>query len=143
MQQVSEKLISLGEGVTQKQVDDFKYQINQVKDKLAVLGGTKDPRVLNLSGTADELKILDGCEWFVRQVAAVFNMSTAKLKLAVDTSRANTESMMNDDLESLEGDLVRIIEAENAAFLDRYSYLGEVNIEFSYPIMQRTKSSRR
>ena len=51
--------------------------------------------------------------------------------------------MMNDDLESLEGDLVRIIEAENAAFLDRYSYLGEVNIEFSYPIMQRTKSSRR
>jgi hypothetical protein len=27
---------------------------------------------------------------------------------AVDTSRANTESMMNDDLESLEGDLVRI-----------------------------------
>ncbi|MBK8150601.1 MAG: hypothetical protein IPN69_11930 [Acidobacteria bacterium] len=58
-------------------------------------------------------------------------------------SRANTESMMNDDLESLEGDLVRIIEAENAAFLDRYSYLGDVNMEFSYPIMQRTKSSRR
>jgi len=137
LQPVSEKLISLGEGVTAQQVTDFKYQINQVRDKIAVVGGSKDPRVLNLSGTAEELKILDGCEWFVRQVAAVFNISTAKLKLAVDTSRANTEAMMADDLEAIEGDLTRIIELENSVFIDRYRYLGEVNLTFSYPIMHR------
>ncbi len=39
--------------------------------------------------------------------------------------------MMNDDLGSLERHLVRIVETENAAFLDRYSYLGDVNMEFS------------
>ena len=43
----------------------------------------------------------------------------------------------------LVGEAIDRVEAENAAFLDRYSYLGEVNMEFFYPIMQRTKSSRR
>ncbi len=137
LQPVSEKLISLGEGVTQTQVDSFKYQIQQVRDKLAVIGGAKDPKVINLSASADEMKILDGCEWFVRQVAAIFNISTAKLKLAVDTSRANTSEMMADDLEGLEGDLTRIIEIENSCFIDRYEYKGEINLKFSYPIMHR------
>ena len=137
IQPVSEKLISLGEGATQSQVDSFKYQLQQVHDKLAVIGGAKDPKVLNLSASADEMKILDGCEWFVRQVAAIFNISTAKLKLAVDTSRANTSEMMADDIEALEGDLTRLIELENAVFIDRYKYLGEINLQFSYPILHR------
>lgn len=137
VQPVSEKLISLGEGTTQQQAESFKYQLNQVRDKLAVISGAKDPKVLNLSGSAEEMKVLDGQVWFVRQVAAIFNISTAKLKLAVDTSRANTGEMMADDLEALEGDLNRIIELENAALVDRWEYLGEVNLEFSYPIMHR------
>lgn len=137
IQPVSEKLISLGEGVTPKQVEEFKYQLNQVKDKLAVLGNTKDPKVLDLSGSPEQMKILDSCEWFVRQVAAVFNMSTAKLKLSVDTSRANTATMFDDDLEGLEGDLNRIIELENKILIDRYKYLGEINLKFSYPILHR------
>ncbi len=137
IQPVSEKLISLGEGVTPKQVEDFKYQINQVRDKLAVLGNTKDPKILDLSGSPEEMKILDSCEWFVRQVAAVFNISTAKLKLAVDTSRANTSEMFADDLEGLAGDLNRILEMENKILIDRYKYLGEINLKFSYPILHR------
>ncbi len=68
---------------------------------------------MRTSLAAEELKILDGCEWFVRQVAAFFNISTAKPKLAVDTYRTNTESMLADDLEAIEGDLTRIIELEN------------------------------
>lgn len=134
---ISEKLISLGEGVTPQQTEAFKYQMKVVRDKLAVIGGAKDPKVLNLSGSAEEMRILDSCEWFVRQVAAVFNISTAKLKLSVDTSRANTSEMMADDLEGLEADLTRIIELENSCFINRYSYLGEINLQFSYPIMHR------
>lgn len=137
IQPISEKIISLGEGVSQKQVDDFKWQINQVRDKLAVLGNTKDPKILDLSGSPEEMKILDSCEWFVRQVAAVFNMSTAKLKLSVDTSRANTSEMFADDLEGLSGDLNRILEMENKILIDRNSYRGELNLKFSYPILHR------
>ena len=44
---------------------------------------------------------------------------------------------MADDLEAIEGDLTRIIELENSVFIDRYRYLGEINLTFSYPIMHR------
>lgn len=137
LQPMPDSMLSLGEGTTKQQADDFKYQIQQVRDKLVVIGGAKDPKVLRLSGTAEEMKILDGQEWYVRQVAAVFGMSTAKLKLAVDLSRANGETMMDDDLEMITGELTRIEELETATFINRYSYMGEINLKFSYPIMQR------
>lgn len=137
IQPIPESVLNMGEGVNKQQVDDFKYQLQQVKDKLAIIGGVKGAQVLRLTATAEEMKILDGQEWFVRQVAAVFGLSTAKLKLSVDTSRANTESMLDDDLEMITGELVRIEELETATYINRYSYQGDVNLEFSYPIMQR------
>lgn len=137
LQPIPDSLLNLGEGVTKQQVDDFKYQIQQVRDKLAIVGGSKNVQVERLSGTAEEMKILDGQEWFVRQVAAIFGMSTAKLKLSVDTSNANTKAMYEDDLEMITGELTRIEELETATFINRYSYQGEINLEFTYPIMQR------
>lgn len=137
LEPVKEKMISLGEGATKTQVDDFKFQIQQVKDKLAIIGGVKDPKVLDLSASAEEMKILDSCEWFVRQVAAVFDMSTAKLKLSVDTSRANTEAMFDDDIQAIEGDLTRLEELETSVFINRHNYTGEINLKFSYPILHR------
>jgi len=137
IQPIPDSLLNLGEGVNKQQVDEFKYQIQQVRDKLAIIGGSKTAQVLRLSGTAEEMKILDGQEWYVRQVAAIFGISTAKLKLAVDTSRANTESMYEDDLEMITGELTRIEELETSTFVNRYSYQGEINLEFTYPIMQR------
>lgn len=137
MQPIPDTLVSLGEGSTQAQVDSFKHAITQVREKLAIVGGAKDPKVLRLSATADEMKILDGQQWFVRQVAAIFGMSTAKLKLAVDTSRANTGVMYDDDLEAVTGELTRLEELETATFINRYSYLGDINLQFFYPIMHR------
>ncbi len=137
LQPMPDSLLNLGEGVNKQQVEEFKYQIQQVRDKLAVIGGTKSAQVIRLSGTAEEMQILDGSEWFVRQVAAIFGISTAKLKLSVDLSRSNGETMMDDDLEMITGELTRIEELETATFIDRYSYMGEINLEFSYPIMQR------
>lgn len=137
LQPIPESLLNLGEGVTKAQVDDFKYQIQSVRDKLAIIGGSKKAEVLRLSATAEEMKILDGQEWFVRQVAAIFGISTAKLKLSVDTSRANTEAMYDDDLEMITGELTRIEELETATYINRWSYLGEINLKFSYPIMHR------
>ena len=137
VQPIPDSLINLGEGVTKQQVDEFRYQIQQVRDKLAIVGGVKNAQAIRLSASAEEMKILDGQEWFVRQVAAIFGISTAKLKLAVDTSRANTKEMYDDDLEAITGELVRIQELETATFINRYSYLGDINLEFSYPIMHR------
>lgn len=137
IQPTPSSVINLGEGVTKPQVDDFKYQLQQVRDALAVIGGAKNAQVLRLSASADEMRLLDGQAWFVRQVAAVFGISTAKLKLAVDTSRANTEAMYDDDLEMITGELTRIEELETATFINRYSYLGEINLQFFYPIMHR------
>ena len=137
LQPIPESLVNLGEGSTKAQAEEFKYQIQQVREKFAVIAGAKDPKVFRLSATVDELKVLDGQEWFVRQVAAVFGMSTAKLKLSVDTSRANTETMYADDLEMITGELTRIEELETATFINRYSYQGEINLKFSYPIMHR------
>ena len=137
IQPIPDSLLNLGEGVTKNQVDEFKYQIAQVRDKLAIIGGSKTAQVLRLSGTAEEMKILDGQEWYVRQVAAIFGMSTAKLKLSVDTSNANTRAMYDDDLEMITGELTRIEELETSTFINRYSYQGEINLEFTYPIMQR------
>lgn len=136
-QPVVSSLVDLGEGANKQQVDDFKYQLQQVKDQLAVIGGTKNTKVHRLAATSEEMQILDGAVWFVRQVAAVFGMSTAKLKLAVDTSRANTESMMDDDIEAITGELTRIEELEAATFIKRFSYLGEINLQFYYAIMHR------
>lgn len=137
LQPVPESLINLGEGVTQTQVDSFKYQMQTVRDKLAVIGGAKGAQVIKLTGSAEEMRILDGQEWFVRQVAAIFGMSTAKLKLSVDTSRANTESMNDEDLEAITGELARIEELESATFINRFNFMGEVNLQFTYPIMHR------
>lgn len=134
---IAQKMIDLGENATAAQVETFKYEILQVKDALAVTGGGKGTKVHNLSGTAEEMKILDGATWFVRQVAAVFGISTAKLKLAVDTSRANTNAMMDDDIEAVTGELTRIEELETATFIKRESYLGDLNLKFFYPIMHR------
>lgn len=41
--------------------------------------------------------------------------------------------MLADDLEAIEGDLTRIIELENSAFIDRYRNLGDVNLTFRGP----------
>lgn len=137
LQPATSALINLGEGVTKQQVDDFRQQMRQVQDALAIVGGSKSAQVLRLTASAEEMKILDGQEWYVRQVAAIFGMSTVKLKLAVDTSRANTEAMMTDDLEAITGELTRIQELETSTFINRYSYLGDINLKFSYPIMHR------
>lgn len=137
VQPIPDSLLSLGEGVTAQQVEQFKYQIQSVRDKLAIIGGTKNAQVIRLSGSAEEMKILDSQEWFVRQVAAIFGISTAKLKLAVDTSRANTEAMYDDDAEAISMEIRRVEELETSTFINRYSYLGDINLKFSYPILQQ------
>lgn len=140
MTPVANKMIDLGEGATKLQVEQFKFQLQQVSDRLAVIGGTKNTKVHNLSASADEMRILDGQQWFVRQVAAVFGISTAKLKLAVDTSRANTEAMYDDDLEAISGELIRLEELETATFINRYNdpnKADKVNLKFFYPVMHR------
>lgn len=134
---IANSMIDLGENATAQTVEKFKFEINQVNEAIAVIGGSKNTKVHKLNATPDEMRILDGATWFVRQVAAVFGISTAKLKLAVDTSRANTETMFDDDLEAVTGELARLEELENATFIKPFTYDGDLNLKFSYPIMHR------
>lgn len=137
LEPIANKMIDLGEDAKPADVEQFKFEIQNVREAIAVIGGSKSTKVHDLTGSAEEMKILDGATWFVRQVAAVFGISTAKLKLAVDTSRANTNAMLDDDIEAVTGELTRIEELEAATFIKPFEYLGDLNLVFFYPIMHR------
>ncbi len=49
---------SVGKNVT-TEISDVECRNRRLREKIAVAGGMQDPRVLNPSGTVDELKILD------------------------------------------------------------------------------------
>jgi hypothetical protein len=127
--------LNLGEGVSQKQVDDVRAQIQSVKRAFIVMGGTKGTDFIRFDATTQQLKLLDTQVWFVRQVAAIFRVSTAALRLAVDTSRANTEAMFSEDQEGPSALLRRIRDLENARIVRRWGPVEEHNVRLDYPII--------
>jgi hypothetical protein len=128
---------NLGEGATQTQVDRVRAQIQAVKKAFIVMGGTQGSNFVRFDATTQQLRLLDTQIWFVRQVAAVFGLPTAALALAVDTSRANTESLMSSKDEGLGTVLWQLCELENAKIVGAYGPVHEHNIRLDYPIMSR------
>jgi hypothetical protein len=135
--------LNLGTGVTQPQVDEVRAEMNAVRHALIVMGGTDNAKFIPFNASERELKLLDRCVWFVRQVAAIFQVSTAALRLAVDTSRANTEAMFDNDQEGPAALLWRIREAENASIVRKFGKRAEHNIVLDYPIMSRKDEKRQ
>jgi hypothetical protein len=129
--------LTLGRGISKQQVEDLRQQIASVRRAFVILGNMDNPQYIPFSATAREMQVLDSQEWFVRQVAAVFNLSTASLKLAVDTSRANTESMSDDDDEGLIQALEMVRDIENAQIVETYGPPEEHNCMIDYPILNR------
>lgn len=127
--------LSLGMGITQAQVDEVRAQIQNVKHKFMVMGGTTDPKFIGFNATEDEMKLLDTQVWFVRQVAAVFQLPTAVLQLSVDTSRANTEAMLKNSDSGPGALLWRIRELENMRVVGSFGPVEKHNVLLDYPIM--------
>lgn len=135
--------LDLGNGVTQPQVDELRSQIESVRRPFIVMGGTEGAQFIRFNATEREMRLLDQQVWFVRQVAAIFQVSTAALRLAVDTSRANTEAMFENDQEGPGAMLWRIREAENQALVLPFGTYAENNLRLEYPVMGRKDEKRQ
>jgi hypothetical protein len=129
--------LDLGEGTTQEQADQMRQSIQAVRKAFVVIGGTKGAKFLRFNATEREMRLLDQQVWFVRQVAAIFGMSTAKLRLAVDLSRANAGEMLDDDQEGPNALLWDIRETEQAKIVECFGPVEEHNCQIHYAILNK------
>jgi len=127
--------LDLGEGATQEQAEDMRRSIQAVRKAFIVIGGTKGAKFLRFNASEREMRLLDQQVWFVRQVAAIFQISTAKLRLAVDLSRANAGEMLDDDQEGPGALLADVEEAENRQIVEAYGPVEEHNCQLHYAIL--------
>ena len=125
----------LGEGTSQEQADQVRQQIQAVRKAFVVIGGTKGAQFVRFNGTEREMRLLDQQAWFVRQVAAIFQISTAKLRLAVDLSRANAKEMFDDDQEGPAALLWDVQEAEQRQIVESHGPVEEHNCRIHYAIL--------
>jgi len=136
-------VLNLGVGVNKQQVDEFRQQLNASKRALAIIGGVENTSYVRFNGTEAEMRVLDTQVWFVRQIAAIFQLSTAALRLAVDQSRANTEAMLENDQEGPGALLWHVRQAENAALVKPFDITGYDNLVLDYPIMSRSDAKQQ
>ena len=130
-------LLNLGEGFDQRQADQFRQELQRIKHAFAVMGGSKNPSFIPFRASEREMRLLDTQIWFVRQVCSIFQIPTAVLALAVDTSRANTEAMLQNADNGPGALLWRIREMERAKIVRKFGRYEEINIDLDYPIMSK------
>lgn len=130
-------LLNLGEGVNKPQVDAMRQEIQAVRKAFAIAGGLKDPKFLRFDATEREIKLLDKQLYFKRLVAAIFQLPLAMLGELVDSSRANTEAMLENSDRGPGALLRRIKDLENQKIVLRYGPYKEHNCVIDYPIMSR------
>jgi len=133
-------ILNLGKGITKQQIDDFRQQLNQAKNRLGIVGGLEtEADFIRFGGTEQEMRVLDTIPYFIRQVAAVFNVSTQALKLQVDQTRANAATMHESDQEGPSDLLWQIRQVENRSLVAPFNNVsaGDDNLMIDYPIMSR------
>lgn len=135
--------LDLGEGASQEQAEEMRRQIAAVRKAFVIIGGTKGARFLRFNGTEREMRLLDQQVWFVRQVAAIFQISTAKLRLAVDLSRANAGEMLDDDQEGPGALLDDVEEAENRQIVEAFGDVEEHNCRLRYASVSERQLKNR
>lgn len=137
--------LSLGRGTTRQQVEDLRQQIQAVKRAFVIIGGVDNDKTtyIPFNATARELQILDTQEWFVRQVAAVFQIPTSMLALAVDTSRANTEAMLDNAMEGLMVALEKVLQVENSQIVQTFGPHSAHNCKLTCPILSQKDEQRQ
>ena len=129
--------LDLGEGTTQTQVDQTRQEIQAVRKAFIVMGGTKNAKFVNFSGSERDIRKLDKLMYFKRQVAAIFQLPMAMLGETVDTSRANTDSLLENADKGPGALLWRIKEMENTNIVLPFGPYEDHNCMIDYPIMSR------
>jgi hypothetical protein len=132
--------LNLGKGVGQGQVDEVRSQIDQVRRAFIVMGGTDGASYMNFNASAKDMQVLDTLVWFVREVCAIFGLSTPQMALSVDTSRANTDSLMIKDQESIATALRELRDLENRKIISTFG--DDHNCKIDYPILNQQDAEK-
>ncbi len=136
--------LNLGTGVTQPQVDEVRRQIEAVRRPFIVMGGTEDAGFIRFNATERELRILGSMEWYVREVAAVFQIPVQKLQLFAERSnRASTEAQFDEMDEGPATVMWKLCQLENRAILGGFGPVSEHNIVLDYPILSAKDAKRQ
>ncbi|MBA3241171.1 MAG: phage portal protein [Acidobacteria bacterium] len=129
--------LDLGEGVGKPQVDQVRHEIQQVRKAFIVMGGTKNPSFIRFDASERDIRALDKLLYFKRQVAGIFQLPMAVLGETVDTSRANTEALLENSDKGPGALLWRIRAMENSHITLKFGPYEEHNCMIDYPIMSR------
>jgi hypothetical protein len=136
-------ILNLGPGFKKPQIDALRAEIEEVRKAFAIVSGPTKMNYVNFRLTEDQLRLLDTQTFYIRQVAAIFGISTAKLRLAVDTSRANTNAMLDDDLEGPASLLSRWEQMVNHEVIAPFGTPQETNLKIVYPILNQRDEQRQ
>lgn len=136
-------VVNLGPGFNQAQLDGFRAQLQQIKQAFAVVSSDGKTEFTDFKQAEQAMRALDQSIWFVRQVAAIFQVSTAKLRLAVDLSRANAKEMFQDDTEGPGALLSRIEQVENRELLGSFGTPAEHNIKLVFPALSKRDEAKQ
>jgi hypothetical protein len=137
-------MLNLGQGVTQPQVDEVRRQLTTQRHPFGVMGGAEGASYIPFNGTEREMRMLDRQTWFVREVAAIFQVPISKLQVKAEgMTRASTEAQFDEMEEGPAALLWRLREAENQSIVLRFGTRDENNIVLDYPIMSRKDEKRQ
>lgn len=129
-------MIDLGENVPPRMVAQIRSEIEHLRRALLVIANTKNSRWHSFADKfATTVRKLDRATWFVRQVAAVFQIPMAKLQIAVDESRANTEAQFKEMSKGPLKLLERVQDLENANITLKLGDYEKHNCIISYPAL--------
>jgi hypothetical protein len=135
--------LNLGPGFKKPQIEALRAEIQEMRKAFAIISAPTDLSYVNFRLTEEQLKLLNTQQFYIRQVAAIFGISTAKLRLAVDTSRANTQAMFDDDLEGPASLLSRWEQMENHEIVGAFGKAAETNLKIVYPILSHRDEERQ
>jgi hypothetical protein len=130
-------VLNLGRGIGQGQVDETRRQMDTVKRPFVIVGGTENVSYTGFAASESQIRALETSEWFVRQCCANFNLPTAMVGLAVDTSRANTDSMLGFADTGLGYVLKKKRDLENMEIVQRFGPMEKHNCAIAYPILNQ------
>lgn len=130
-------VLDLGEGFSKEQVDQFRHEIQQVRHYFAVMSNGKNGKFIPFGTSERDLRALDKLLYFKRQVAGIFQLPLAVLGEYVDTSRANTDALLENSDKGPGALLWRIREWENQHIVLPFGPYEEHNCMIDYPIMSR------
>lgn len=136
-------ILNLGKGVGQQQVNETRTQMDAVRRAFLITGGTDQAQWMSFTANAKDQQIIESIQLMIRQVAAIFEVSTASLKLDMDLSRANGETMATEEDIGVMAMLKGVEDFENAQYTSRFGPVEQHNCKISYAILNQLDEQRQ